>query len=68
MQAISMTHSLSHDVASYIENAAIQAETRKTHAIAYQLRLLCTLLRECPEEHTIVIDATFSANYVDDPV
>ena len=58
MQPIIMSKAIADATASTIEAAAHRATSP---TIAYQLRLLMTMLRECPEGHNIVIDAAFSS-------
>ena len=64
MQPIQMSYKTANEVASSLETAS--AHQPDDPLIAYNLRLLSVLLRECPEDHLINIDATFSATYVED--
>lgn len=60
MQPIIMSRAIANATASQLEfnanNIGVDNPT-----IAYQLRLLMTMLRECPDKHAIVIEANFSA-------
>lgn len=63
MMPLVISKDAAEELASLLEQAANQHASK--HLAAYHLRLISVMMRECPDDHVVVVDPAYAHSNVE---